>query len=67
MEDKAKDKMKLQEIMDELSNLKKYSSDLSNNTRGDALENYINTLSKNINLLDEEVENIYEENFKPNK
>ena len=58
-----KDKVKIQEILNEIDNLKKYSSELANNTRGEKLENLINNLSKNINLLNEETEKIYEENF----
>ncbi len=59
MEDKTKDKAKLQEMINELSNLKKYCNELGYNTRGDKLERYINALSKNITLFDNEVENIY--------
>ncbi len=63
MEDKIKDKAKMQEILMELSNLKKYANGLSDNTRGERLERYIEALSKNINLFDEKVEKTYEENF----
>lgn len=63
MEDKVKDKAKIQEILDEINNLKKYSNDLANNTRGDKLENLINNLNKNINLLNNKTEEIYNNNF----
>lgn len=63
MEDKVKDKAKLQEILDEIDNLKKYSNDLANNTRGEKFENLINNLNKNINLLNNKTEEIYDKNF----
>ncbi len=63
MEDKVKDKAKIQEILDEIDNLKKYSNDLANNTRGEKLENLINNLNKNINLLNNKTEEIYNNNF----
>ena len=63
MNDKAKDKEKLQEILNEIANLKRYNNELANNTRGEKLENYINCLSRNINNLNDKVENIYLNNF----
>ena len=63
MEDRVKDKAKIQEILVEIDNLKKYSSDLSNNTRGDKLENLINNLNKNITLFNNKTEEIYDKNF----
>ena len=63
MNDNTKDKEKLQEIIDEIANLKRYNNELANNTRGDKLENYINSLSRNINNLNDKVETIYQENF----
>ena len=59
-----KDKTKLDELLYELTNLKKHSNELASNTRGEKLENYIDNLSKNINSLENKVETIYEENFK---
>lgn len=63
MNDKAKDKEKLQEILNEITNLKRYSNELINNSRGEKIENYINSLSRNINVLNDKVENIYQDNF----
>ena len=63
MNDKAKDKEKLQVILDEIANLKRFNNELANNTRGDKLENYINSLSRNINILNDKVENVYQDNF----
>ena len=63
MNDNAKDKEKIQEILDEIANLKRYNNELANNTRGDKLDNYINSLSRNINNLNDKVETIYQENF----
>ena len=63
MEDKVKDKAKIQEILDEIDNLKRYSNDLANNTRGEKLENLVNNLNKNISLLNNKTEEIYNNNF----
>ena len=63
MEDKSKYKVKIQEILNELDNLKRYSNELANNVRGDRLENYINNLSRNVVLLSEQTEKVYEDNF----
>lgn len=57
------DKMKVQEILNEISNLKKYSNELANNISGVKLENLINNLTKNINVLNDETEKIYDQNF----
>ena len=59
----SKDKIKLDEIMNEISNLKKYSNELASNTRGEKLENYIDSLTKNINSLEIKIETMYEESF----
>ena len=58
-----KDKAKLNEILNEIENLKKYNNDLASNTKGEKLENYIDSLSKDINSLKIKVEKIYEDNF----
>ena len=63
-ESKLLDKIKMQELLDELVNLKRYSNDLSNCTKGEKIELYIGELTKNINLLNNEVEEIYEKTFK---
>ena len=66
-EELIKDKTKMDEILNELVNLKNYSNELASNTRGEKLENYIDKLSKDINSLKIQVETIYEENFESNK
>ena len=63
-ESKYLDKIKMKEILDELANLKTYSKDLSNNTRGEKLENYINELAKNISVLNDKVEEVYDNTLK---
>lgn len=63
MDDRIKDKAKLQEILNELSDLKKYCNELSNNTRGEKLEKYINGLSKSITSLNNLVEQTIDENY----
>ena len=63
---KKQDKIKIEEILEEIDNLKKYSQELASNTRGEKLENYIDNLAKNINSLGNKVETIYEEKYKNN-
>jgi len=60
----VQDKVKLQEILDEISNLKRYCNDLVNNTRGEKLENYIDNLNKSIISLENAIEIIYEKEYK---
>ena len=61
------DKTKIKEILNELSNLKKYSNDLANNTRGEKLESYIDNLSRNVVLLENKIETLYDESAKINE
>jgi hypothetical protein len=63
MNDKAKDKEKLLEILNEINNIKRYNNELANNTRGDKLENYIVALARNINILETKTEEVYQDNF----
>ncbi len=63
MNDKAKDKEKLLEILNEINNIKRYNNELANNTRGDKLENYIGALARNINILETKTEEVYQDNF----
>ena len=57
------DKLKIEEILEEIQNLKKYNRELANNTSGEKLENYIDSLSKDINQFEINVERVYEEHF----
>ncbi len=67
MEDsRVNDKIKMQEIMTEINNLKNLTNELANNTRGESLENYITTLSRNITLFNNKTESIYNNVFKSN-
>ena len=67
MDDKIKDKQKLQEILNEIINLQKYCNELASNTRGEKLEEYINNLSKNITILNNNVEKAYQDTLKTNE
>ena len=62
--EEAKSKLKMQDIFNELINLKKYNSDLYNNVRGEKLENYLNELDKSILKAQNKAEDIYTKNFK---
>ena len=63
-DNKSKNKLKMQDIINEINNLKKYNSDLFNNINGDTLESYVNELNKNIIKAETKAETIYTENFK---
>ncbi len=63
-DDTFQDKAKIQEVLDEITNLKKYCNDLRNNTRGEKLENYIDNLNKSIISLENSVQIIYEKKCK---
>ncbi len=63
MEDRVNDKVKIKEILNEIDNLKKYTTDLANNTRGEKLESFVNNLNKNVNLLNNKAEDIYDKFF----
>ena len=58
----GKNKLKLQDIMIEIDNLKKYASDLANNSQGEKLENYIDKLEKDIEKAQDKLEIIYTNN-----
>ncbi len=58
------DKIKLEEMINEIVKLKSYSKELANNTRGNKLEDYIDVLSRNILSLQNKVETIYDENYR---
>ena len=54
----------MQDIINELDNLKKYNSDLFNSVKGETLENYLNALDKSIIKAQNTAETIYNKNFK---
>ena len=63
-DNEAKNKLKMQDIINELDNLKKYNSDLFNSVKGETLENYLNALDKSIIKAQNTAETIYNKNFK---
>ena len=63
MEDIAKEKIKTRDILVEVDNLKKYVDQIANNVRSEKLESFINTMDKNIAILQTETENFYNENY----
>ena len=54
-----KTKLRMQDIMNEIANLKKYNSDLRANCNGEKLEEYLDKLNNNIVQAQIKVENIY--------
>ena len=61
-EKENKNKQKIQNILNEIDLLKKYSKDLANASQGDKLENYINKLDKDIIKAQNKLEEMYTEN-----
>ena len=53
----SKDKLKLQDILNEIDSLKSYNRELLVNTKGDKLENYIGTLDRSIDRLKDKIDN----------
>ena len=58
-EDIGKIKLKMQDIINEVTNLKRYNNELGNNIKGEKLENYIDKLNKEIMIAEDNVETIY--------
>lgn len=55
-DNKAKEKIKTQDILIEIDNLKKYIGGLASNVNSDQLESYINVIDKDITKLQDETE-----------
>ena len=60
----AKNKLKMQDIINELANLKKYNNDLFSNVSSEKLESYLNELNAKIVTAQNKAEDIYTKNFK---
>ena len=58
-----KDKVKIEEILNEIENLKKYNNELASSVRGEKLESYVDSLSKNIRLFQNKIEETYGSNY----
>ncbi len=59
-----KDKIKIEEIFNEIENLKKYNNELASSVRGEKLESYVDSLNKNIKLFQNKLEETYGDNYK---
>ena len=62
--DITKNKLKMQDIINEITLLKKYNNDLLSNSKGEKIEGYLNKLNKDITKAQDKVEIIYTKNFK---
>ncbi len=58
-DDKIKSKRKIQDILMEISVLKKYINELGNNSKGEKLENYIDKLKSDALKAEDTINNIY--------
>ena len=63
-EDNTKNKLKMQDIINEIDNLRKYNSELFNSVKGDKLENYLRALDKSIIKAQNIAEIIYTKDLK---
>lgn len=63
MENNGKNKLKTEDILIEIDNLKKYTNNVSSNIRSDKLESFVDLMNKSITKLQTETENYYNENF----
>lgn len=63
-EDNTKNKLKMQDIINEIDNLRKYNSELFNSVKGDKLENYLRALDKSIIKAQNMAEIIYTKDLK---
>ena len=59
-----KNKQKMQDIINEINNLKKYTYELANNTSGDKLEEYCSKITKDIIKTQYKAEELYTKKFK---
>ena len=63
MDNQGKDKLKTQDILIEIDNLKKYTNDVSSNIKSDKLESFVDLMNKSITKLQKETENFYNDQF----
>ena len=63
MDNQGKDKIKTQDILIEIDNLKKYTNDVSSNIKSDKLESFVDLMNKSITKLQTETENFYNDQF----
>ena len=52
----SKDKLKLQDMLEEVESLKTYNRELLDNTKGEKLENYIGALDRSVDKLKEKLD-----------
>ena len=64
MEESSKNKLKIQDMIKELDNIKAYAKELSNNTNSETIENYIYKIEKDIIKVENKLETIYIKNHK---
>ena len=64
MDDQSlKNKQKIQNVINEINNLKKYTNELANNISGEKLEEYCNKITKDIVKAQDKVEELYTKKF----
>ena len=52
-------KVIIEDILNEIENIKKYNKEIANNVSGDTIESYVNKIEKDINELQTKIEDSY--------
>lgn len=52
-------KIIIEDILNEIDNIKKYNKEIANNVSGDTIESYVNKIEKDINELQTKIEDSY--------
>ncbi len=52
-------KVIIEDILNEIDNIKKYNKEIANNVSGDTIESYVNKIEKDINELQTKIEDSY--------
>lgn len=62
-EDISKEKLKTQDILSEIENLKKCTNQIANNVRSNKIESLVDNINNNVNKLQNETEVFYNRKF----
>ena len=52
-------KVIIEDILNEIDNIKKYNKEIANNVSGDTIESYVSKIEKDINELQTKIEDSY--------
>ena len=52
-------KVIIEDVLNEIDNIKKYNKEIANNVSGDTIESYVSKIEKDINELQTKIEDSY--------